>query len=126
MQNLWVFGFLERDGKFLLLKRPENKRTNPSHWNFVGGKREEGETPKQALLREAMEEIGLSVTITNCIGFYEDKQDDKDINIVVYKITADGDITLNEEHVEFGWFTKEEAMSMPLVNYIRWVLEDVY
>jgi 8-oxo-dGTP diphosphatase len=34
----------------------------PGHWDFVGGEREPGETPRETLIREAQEEVGLDVS----------------------------------------------------------------
>ena len=34
----------------------------PGHWDFVGGGREGGETPRETLLREAREEVGLDLS----------------------------------------------------------------
>jgi 8-oxo-dGTP diphosphatase len=34
----------------------------PGHWDFVGGEREAGETPRETLIREAREEVGLDLT----------------------------------------------------------------
>ena len=33
----------------------------PGHWDFVGGEREPGETPRETLVREAREEVGLDL-----------------------------------------------------------------
>lgn len=33
----------------------------PGHWDFVGGGREAGETPRETLMREAQEEVGLDL-----------------------------------------------------------------
>ncbi len=34
----------------------------PDHWDFVGGLREPGETPRETLVRETREEVGLDVS----------------------------------------------------------------
>ena len=33
----------------------------PGYWDFVGGEREPGETPRETLIREAREEVGLDL-----------------------------------------------------------------
>lgn len=54
-----VIAIIEHKGKFFIQKRP-SKGLLADLWEFPGGKIEEGETPKEALLREVKEEIGIS------------------------------------------------------------------
>ena len=49
-----------REGRFLLTSRPEGK-VYAGHWEFPGGKLEEGETVEQALRRELIEELGIDI-----------------------------------------------------------------
>ena len=46
------------DGLFLLACRPEGK-PYPGYWEFPGGKIEPGESPREALVRELREELGI-------------------------------------------------------------------
>ncbi len=48
------------DGQFLLTSRPPGK-VYEGYWEFPGGKLEAGETVAQALRRELIEEIGVTV-----------------------------------------------------------------
>ncbi|MBK7082428.1 MAG: Nudix family hydrolase [Betaproteobacteria bacterium] len=51
---------LRADGQVLLAQRPEGK-PYAGYWEFPGGKLEAGETPRDALVRELHEELGLTV-----------------------------------------------------------------
>ena len=51
---------LRRDGGFLLTSRPAGK-VYAGYWEFPGGKVEAGETVEEALRRELMEELGISI-----------------------------------------------------------------
>ena len=51
---------IQGDGRFLLTSRPPGK-VYQGYWEFPGGKLEEGEGVEQALRRELLEEIGVSV-----------------------------------------------------------------
>jgi 8-oxo-dGTP diphosphatase len=49
---------VERDGKFLLLKRSEAEDVRKGEWDIPGGAIEFGEDPIEALRREVKEECG--------------------------------------------------------------------
>ena len=54
--------YIEKDGKYLMLHRVKKENdVNRDKWIGVGGKFEEGETPKECAMREIFEETGLVV-----------------------------------------------------------------
>jgi 8-oxo-dGTP diphosphatase len=53
--------FLKPDGTFLLSSRPQGK-PYPGYWEFPGGKIETGETVLQAMIRELVEELNVTIT----------------------------------------------------------------
>ncbi len=53
--------FIKPDGRFLLSSRPEGK-PYPGYWEFPGGKIEPGESVLQAMKRELMEELNVTIT----------------------------------------------------------------
>ncbi len=55
-----------QDGDRVLLCRQVGR----AHWGLVGGAIEPGETPAQAVCREALEECGLVVTPKQIVGVY--------------------------------------------------------
>ncbi len=55
-----VIGIIEKNGKFLIQKRPSTGLL-ADLWEFPGGKIERGETAEQALSREMKEEIGTEI-----------------------------------------------------------------
>ncbi|MFM5923526.1 MAG: CoA pyrophosphatase [Novosphingobium sp.] len=57
----------ERPG-FLLIHRPSNMRSHPGQVAFPGGKIDPGETPIEAALREAWEELGIQPSAVTVIG----------------------------------------------------------
>ncbi len=52
---------LMKNSKVLLLRRMDWAPLWPSYWHCVTGKMEQGETPKQTIIREAFEEVGLDI-----------------------------------------------------------------
>ena len=59
---LWVVAgaLIDKAGRVLLTERPAGKNL-AGFWEFPGGKIESGETPRDALVRELNEELGISV-----------------------------------------------------------------
>lgn len=53
---------LRADATFLLGRRPPGS-IYAGYWEFPGGKMEAGETPRQALVRELREELGIAVNL---------------------------------------------------------------
>jgi len=51
--------FLAPDGDVLVLHRSKKEENFPGHWALPGGGADEGETPEQAAIREAREEMGI-------------------------------------------------------------------
>ncbi len=49
-------------GSLLLQHRTEDAPTWPGYWCLFGGEREEGEDPKQTLVREIREELGIDAS----------------------------------------------------------------
>ena len=56
---LMLFGEGDSGGELLLTERAHHMRSHPGQVSFPGGSIDEGETPRQAALREAEEETGL-------------------------------------------------------------------
>ena len=61
-----VAGFLKKGDKFLLVRRPLNKKRG-GLWEFPGGKVEDGETLKEAIERELKEELGIETKAKNLV-----------------------------------------------------------
>lgn len=96
-----------KDGKILICQRPPHKG-NALKWEFVGGKREEGETLEETLIRECKEELDIKVSvgekITDVVHAYPD---------MTYRITLfHAEITEGTprllEHVDMKWINPED------------------
>jgi ADP-ribose pyrophosphatase YjhB (NUDIX family) len=100
-----VDGVYVKNNKILLLKR--SVIPFKGFWHVVGGQVEENETLKEALRREFKEETALDVKIGNVIdGRIEETFDRIKIVVIFEVIEARGEITLNHENEEYGWFDK--------------------
>jgi 8-oxo-dGTP diphosphatase len=65
-----VAGVLQREGKLLIGQRLSSDR-HPLKWEFPGGKVETGESPREALVRELREELGVEAEIGHELARYE-------------------------------------------------------
>ena len=115
---------IEKEGKYLLIKRSKIKRdlpnVYPSYWDIPGGSVEEKELPREAALREAMEEVNQKIRINKII--HEDSQFDSENDTVftrlVYagRILEERDILLDpEEHSDFVWITSLKDLEKELI-----------
>src|SRR3989344_5946201 len=52
---------LNREGKFLLIKRGPKSQNEIGLWGFPGGAMEFGETPAETIKREVKEELGIKI-----------------------------------------------------------------
>jgi len=65
-----LVALLEEDGvvRVILTRRSAHLRTHTGEVSFPGGRLDAGETPEDAALREAFEEIGLDSAIVDVVG----------------------------------------------------------
>lgn len=102
-----VHTLIKSNEKFLVTKRAKQETTYPEYWDIPGGLANYGELPKEAIIRETKEEIGLNITPTKII--HEDSNYDKDKDLIfirlVYLCRLNDDIKniklQVEEHSEY-------------------------
>ena len=115
---------IEKEGKYLLIKRSKIKRglpnVYPSYWDIPGGSVEENELPREAALREAMEEVNQKIRIDKII--HEDSLFDASKDTVFTRLVYAGrfleerDMILDpEEHTDFIWLSSLEDLEGELI-----------
>lgn len=98
-----VEAIIIKDNALLFLKRKNNPVKG--EWWFPGGRIRKGETFKETLYREVKEETGLAVDIIKFVGVYNRIFPDRhDVTIVFLCRCFDDEVTLNNEHSEYGFF----------------------
>lgn len=125
---------IEKDGKYLLIKRSKIKRglpnVYPSYWDIPGGSVGENELPREAALREAMEEVNQKLRINKII--HEDSQFDASKDTVFTRLVYAGEILEErdfildpEEHTDFKWISSlKDIESNLVVPYLLEILAD--
>jgi NAD+ diphosphatase len=86
----------DRDGAVLLAR---NHAWAPGKFGLITGFMERDESPEEAVAREVREEVGLASDGVALIGVYPFQR--KNEVILAYHVRARGEITLNEELVEY-------------------------
>jgi len=118
-----VDAIIEVTGGIVLIRR----RFPPSGWALPGGFVEYGETVEAAAVREAEEETGLKITLTDLFGVYSDPhRDPRGHTIaVVFTATAVGTPLGGDDAAEAQIFTRV-SLPTPLAFDHRLILEDYF
>ena len=108
--------YIEQDGAYLMLHRTK-KKNDQSHdkWLGVGGKFEDKESPEECILRETLEETGLTLTsyrYRGIVTFVSDVWETEYMHL----FTADGFTgTLADcDEGDFAWISREKLLSLPM------------
>ena len=106
-----LYNDVHDEKKFLVLKYPGG------HWDFVKGKMENSEEPRQTAIRETKEETGI-VGVKFIDGFNEEisysfyvKKEEIDKKVIFYLgKTQSTEIVISHEHLDFAWLNFKDAM----------------
>ena len=99
--------------KFMICQRPAHK-ARALLWEFVGGKVEPGETKEQALVRECLEELAVTLSVGNVFMVVVHEYPDITVHLTLFNATiAEGTPKLLE-HNAIAWIKPSE---IPLYNF---------
>lgn len=108
--------YIEQDGKYLMLHRIKKKNDlNQDKWIGIGGKFEDKESPEDCVIREALEETGLSLIrprYRGIVTFVSDKYETEWMHLFT-ATEFSGDIKECEEGT-LKWVDKEFLYSLPM------------
>ena len=110
-----VHALINAKNGYLVTKRSKEETTFPEYWDIPGGLAETGELPREAVIRETKEEVGLDIMPTSVI--HEDSNLDKSKNIIFIRLvylcelkSKIDDIILQEEHSEYRFISTLEDL----------------
>ena len=107
MRSIRVSAAVIRDGdKILAAERGYGEYRG--FWEFPGGKREEGESGEEAIIREIKEELGVTIETDGFIATIE--HDYPDFHLIMdcyYAHVVEGVIKANE-HMALRWISVDE------------------
>lgn len=106
---------IQKDTKYLVLKRASHSKSFPNTWDFAWGKDEPWETPEQSVIRETREETGYKIQPWKEID--TKRYTDKTYDLLFHYFTpnmVEWDIILSDAHSEFLWTTAEKIKHLDL------------
>jgi 8-oxo-dGTP diphosphatase len=102
---------IERDGKYLICRRPQHKR-HGGLWEFPGGKFEAGETLEETAVRELREELDVMPSSIGSVAFRH-REPGSPFQIEFVPLTIAGQPRALE-HEEMRWATLSELLGVSL------------
>ena len=115
--------YIQREGQYLMLHRVKKKNdVNQDKWVGIGGKFEDKESPEDCLLREVLEETGLTLTryaYRGLVTFVSDQWETEYMHL----FTADafrGEIGPCDEG-DLEWVDKDKVKDLPI-----WVGDKIF
>ena len=98
-------------GQVLLGQRPKGKPWE-DWWEFPGGKIEDGETEKQALVRELKEELGIDVVSCTPWVTFTHEYPKTIVNLAFWRVTGWQGTPKSLEEQQLAWTTPADAANL--------------
>jgi 8-oxo-dGTP diphosphatase len=103
-----VCSIIERDGRFLIARRPAGRHLERK-WEFPGGKVDPGESEASALERELHEELQIRVEILERLTPVEHDYADLSLRLIPFRCRIVEGSPIALDHEELRWITIDEA-----------------
>lgn len=142
LHRIVLTAIIHKDGKYLITKRPKNKKAFPGQWTVPGGGLEVDDyidlepTTKagqwyyaieNALRREIREEVNLEVNKPKyLLDLTFIRPDGIPVVVLSYYCNYEsGEVELDEENVDYAWVTVDELDDYDLINGIAGEIQEV-
>lgn len=125
--NVVIVLLYDEQKRLLLQHRSMDTPRMPGYWAFFGGSIDEGETPIEAIRREAYEELQCTLKDPKCI-FEQDFELDVaagHMRVYVDAYFEDKHALVLQEGQGWGWYTQEEIKNLKMIEHDRRVIEEV-
>ena len=125
IRNVSVLILYNSTGHILLQHRTNEAFRLPNFWAFFGGGIEQGESPKEALEREILEE--LSYQVQSPYFLLEQKirdEEDENTKYVFVEQYQDQPLQLGEGQA-MGWFSPDETHQLKMIEHDRAVVKQM-
>lgn len=111
-------------GEILVALRPSHKLQG-GLWEFPGGKIEPEETAEEALKRELLEEVGITVTSFSPLVQCEHHYQHHHVTLEVFYIQEFEGTALGHEGQVIDWVTLEKLRHLPLLSANHPIVEAI-
>ena len=91
------------ESRILIAKRSADKDFGAGLWELPSGRVENGETLEEAVRRESMEELNISINNMVLVDAYMFHRNEYVTALLTYYCQFDGEIKKSEEHSELKW-----------------------
>jgi 8-oxo-dGTP diphosphatase len=120
-----VGAIIIEDARVVLVKRAHPPLE--AEWSIPGGVLEVGELVREAAIREAREETGLTIEPVELLGVFDRVLRDLEQRVQYHYVLIDflcrrvaGDLVAASDAIEVNWFTRDE---LPALNLAKDTLE---
>ena len=117
-----VAALIWRGERFLACQRPAHKARGLL-WEFVGGKVESGETREQALIRECLEELDITVVPRDIFMEVTHEYPDLTVHLTLFNADLPQGDPKPLEHNALRWITVEEIDALAFCPADEEILE---
>lgn len=101
------------DGKVLLARRAKGEKL-AGYWEFPGGKREDGETIEQCLVREIREELALHIKVLHEFGVSHYQYPGGEIQLIALSCEIEGGNPTLSVHDAVEWVAVRDLLHYQL------------
>ncbi len=135
--NIWLESLKERDvsiiiiydgkNKILLQQRADDRKFLPGYWSFFGGGVDAGESDREALVREALEELNYKIKNPILImkTSFQHPEQRSNMSIYIEKCTNKKSLKLQEGQ-DWGWFGEKEIEELKMLESDKYILSYVF
>jgi 8-oxo-dGTP pyrophosphatase MutT (NUDIX family) len=115
----------DREGRFLLQHRTTDAEILPGYWAFFGGGIKEGESPEEAVRREAFEELNYIPRMPRLVRSQRFMENGREgyLYLFLEPFYEDKSSLVLQEGQGWGWFKGSETSSLKISSRDRRLIE---